>query len=73
MNTPNVTTPNKMFVSLQMQALQQQATQPPMYQAPTVPAQPPSDLDMTEFESLVHKLMESCTKDSISVSVWLGF
>ena len=53
-----------------MQDLQQQQQQPPSaYQPPVLPGPPPPDLDLNEFESFLHKLMESCTKDSISVGV----
>ena len=55
-----------------MQALQQQAQATaavPIYQPPPAVIQPqPSELDVTELENLLHKIMESCTKDSISVS-----
>lgn len=65
-----------------MQALQQQqqhqqqqqqqaqaAASIPMYQPPPVALQQqPNELDITELETLLHKIMESCTKDSISVS-----
>ena len=57
-----------------MQALQQQqqaqaTASVPVYQPPPVAVQQqPSELDITELETLLHKIMDSCTKDSISVS-----
>ena len=52
-----------------MQALQQQAQATAAMYQPPPPVQPqPSELDITELETLLHKIMESCTKDSISVS-----
>lgn len=59
-----------------MQALQQQqqqqaqaATAVPMYQPPPAAVQQqPNEFDINELENLLHKIMESCTKDSISVS-----
>ena len=63
-----------------MQVLQQQAQaaatvpmyQPPaapvQHQPPTAPVQQATDLDVTELENLLCKIMESCTKESISVS-----
>jgi len=55
----------------QMQVLQQQAQAAatvPMFQAPSAPVQQATDLDVTELENLLCKIMESCTKESISVS-----
>ena len=41
----------------------------PIYQAPSsAPVQQSTDLDITELENLLHKIMDSCTKESISVS-----
>lgn len=58
-----------------MEALQQQQQQAqaaasvPVFQPPPVAVQQqPSELDIAELENLLHKIMESCTKDSISVS-----
>lgn len=47
----------------------------PMYQAPTAPTPvlQETELDLTELENLLHKIMESCTKESISVSFELWF
>ena len=54
-----------------MQVLQQQQAQVatvPLYPTPVAPVQQAADIDITELESLLCKIMESCTKDSISVS-----
>ena len=56
-----------------MQALQQQVQATTAIYQPPVPVpvpvqQQPSEVDVTELENLLHKIMESCTKDSISVS-----
>ena len=54
----------------QMQTLHVQQQQPPvsyMHGASQVQPQPP-DLNLPDFETLLQKIMESCTKDSISVS-----
>jgi len=54
-----------------MQVLQQQAQAAatvPMFPAPSAPVQQTTDLDVTELENLLCKIMESCTKESISVS-----
>lgn len=52
-----------------MQALQQQVqATTAVYQPPVPVQQQPSEVDVTELENLLHKIMESCTKDSISVS-----
>ena len=52
-----------------MQALQQQVqATTTIYQPPVPVHQQPSEVDVTELENLLHKIMESCTKDSISVS-----
>lgn len=54
-----------------MQVLQQQQAQVanvPLYPTPAAPVQQAADVDITELESLLCKIMESCTKDSISVS-----
>lgn len=59
-----------LFVT-QMQVLQQQAqaaAAAPMYQPPAAPVHQTTDLDVTELENLLCKIMESCTKESISVS-----
>lgn len=53
----------------QMQVLQQQAqaaAAAPMYQPPAAPVHQTTDLDVTELENLLCKIMESCTKESIS-------
>ncbi|KAK2554581.1 Calcium homeostasis endoplasmic reticulum protein [Acropora cervicornis] len=53
----------------QMQVLQQQQAQVatvPLYPTPAAPVQQAVDVDITELESLLCKIMESCTKDSIS-------
>lgn len=51
----------------QMQALQQQAQATAARYQPPAPVQQQADeVDMTELENLLHKIMESCTKDSIS-------
>lgn len=41
---------------------------PVQHQPPTAPVQQATDLDVTELENLLCKIMESCTKESISVS-----
>ena len=54
-----------------MQVLQQQQAHvpnTPLYPTPAAPVQQAADIDITELESLLCKIMESCTKDSISVS-----
>ena len=61
----------------QMQVLQQQqahaANAVPLYQTPAAPVQQAADLDITELETLLCKIMESCTKESISVSCSAAF
>ena len=57
-----------------MQALQQQVqATTAIYQPPVPVQQQPSEVDVTELENLLHKIMESCTKDSISVSSYVFF
>lgn len=59
-----------------MQALQQQVQATTAIYQPPVPVpvqQQPSEVDVTELENLLHKIMESCTKDSISVSSYVFF
>ena len=54
--------------TLQQQQQQQQSPATYTYAHTPVAAQPP-DLNLPDFESLLQKIMESCTKDSISVSI----
>ena len=59
-----------------MQVLQQQqahVANVPLYPTPAAPVQQAADVDITELESLLCKIMESCTKDSISVSCSMLF
>ena len=44
-----------------------------LYPTPGAPVQQAADVDITELENLLSKIMESCTKDSILVSCSLLF